>query len=156
MVTKNMLIPLAPLLALRYDNYAMPGGPPLPTYLLIIGDALILGVVTLVGFASHGTLETAGQRILTTFGPLLAAWLLIAPHLGVYNRSILTDWRQLWRPFWAMVLAAPLAAFLRGAWLNAPILPVFVVVLGGTSAIALLAWRSIVWMIFSRGGRNDG
>ena len=58
--------------------------------------------------------------------------------------------RQLWRPFWAMVLAAPLASWLRGVWLNAPIMPIFVLVLGGFSALGILAWRAVYALIFSR------
>lgn len=134
----------------------MPDATPSQKTLLLAGDALVLGLVTLFGFASHGTLGSAGQRMLTTFVPLVLAWILVAPHLRAFERERLADWRQLWRPFWAMVLAAPLAAFLRGAMLNSPILPIFVVVLGGVSAIALLAWRAIVWVVQSRRGSRDG
>lgn len=115
--------------------------------ILLVGDVLTLALVTLFGFATHGTMTTAGGRMLTTFVPLLVAWLLVAPHLGAFNGALVGDWRQLWRPFWAMVLAAPLAAFLRGAWLNSPILPVFVVVLGGVSALGLLAWRGLYALV---------
>jgi len=115
---------------------------------LLAGDLLVLALVTLVGFAAHGTLATAGGRMLTTFIPLSVAWLLLAPYLGVFDRSLAGDWRQLWRPVWAMLLAAPLAAFLRGAWLNSPILPVFVVVLAATNALGLLVWRSLyAWVV---------
>jgi hypothetical protein len=113
--------------------------------ILVIGDTLTLALVTLVGFASHGTMGTAGTRMVTTFVPLLIAWLLVAPHLRVFQEATTSDWKELWRPFWAMVLAAPMAAWIRGAWLGAPILPIFVVVLGGISAIALLAWRTLNW-----------
>lgn len=117
--------------------------------ILIAGDIVILGVVTIFGFATHGTVGSAGMRMLSTFIPLVIAWLLLAPHLKVFDMAVARDMRRLWRPFWAMVLAAPMAAWLRGAWLNAPILPVFVVVLGGFSALALLAWRT-VYCIASR------
>jgi hypothetical protein len=110
---------------------------------LLVGDIIVLALVTGFGFASHGTLETAGTRMLTTFIPLVIAWLLIAPLLGVFDLSRVADPRQLWRPVWAMVLASPMAAWIRGAWLNAPILPVFVVILGGVSALGLLVWRAL-------------
>jgi hypothetical protein len=113
------------------------------TTLLLSGDALTLAVVTLFGFVQHQTLESAGLRILATYIPLFVAWLLLSPFLGVFESAKISDTHQLWRPFWAMVLAAPLAAWLRGAWLGTPIQPIFVVVLGGTSAIALLIWRVI-------------
>jgi asparagine N-glycosylation enzyme membrane subunit Stt3 len=117
---------------------------------LLLVDILVLAVVTVSGFASHGTAGTAGMRMLTTFLPLVAAWCLVAPHLGVFDPARVVDARQLWRPFWAMVLAGPMAAFLRGAWLGAPILPLFVVVLGGFSALGLLAWRTIYLLVARR------
>ena len=119
---------------------------------LIIGDTITLALVTVFGFASHGTLGSAGMRILSTFIPLLVSWFLIAPHLGVYKLEQASDARQLWRPFWAMVLAAPFAAWMRGAWLNMPILPIFVVILGGVSALSLLAWRFLYWLVLRRSG----
>jgi hypothetical protein len=94
--------------------------------------------------------------MLTTYVPLLAAWFLIAPYLGVYNLAWAGEFRQLWRPFWAMVLAAPFAAGLRGAWLGAVILPIFVVILGGISALAILAWRFILWVFIQRTRVNSG
>lgn len=111
--------------------------------ILVSGDIVTLGLVTVFGFASHGEANTAGVRMLTTFLPLVAAWLLVAPHLKVFEMQRVGDLRELWRPFWAMVLAGPMAAWLRGVLLNAPIIPVFVVVIGGVSAIALLAWRGL-------------
>jgi hypothetical protein len=117
---------------------------------VIIGDILMLGLVTLFGFASHDELGTAGTRMMTTFVPLVFAWVLISPWLGVFRAEIMDNPRQLWRPFWAMVLAGPMAAWIRGAWLQRPIVPLFVVVLGGVSALALLAWRTIFWLITSR------
>jgi asparagine N-glycosylation enzyme membrane subunit Stt3 len=118
--------------------------------ILLLGDILVLAVVTAVGFASHGTLDSAGTRMLTTFLPVLAAWFMTAPLLGVYDPQRAADWRQLWRPFWAMVLAGPMAALLRGFWLNSPILPVFVVVLGGISAMSILGWRLIYALLAAR------
>lgn len=117
---------------------------------LLVGDIFTLALVTVFGFATHGTFSSAGTRMLTTFIPLVIAWLLIAPYLGVFEPAIIKNPKNLWRPFWAMVLAAPMAAWLRGAWLNAPILPVFVVVLGGVSALGLLAWRSLYTILWQR------
>jgi hypothetical protein len=108
----------------------------------LVGDAIVLALVTVAGFARHNTLGSAGTRMLATFLPLLIAWLLVAPFVGAFDPEKLGDARQLWRPFWAMVLAAPLGALLRGLWLGQPIDPVFVIVIGGISALALLAWRA--------------
>lgn len=113
---------------------------------LVAGDFLALGLVTAVGFASHGTLATAGSRMLSTLIPLIAAWAAAAPFLGAYNLERVVDLRQLWRPFWAMVLAGPLAAWLRGVWLGAPILPLFVLILTGVGVLGILIWRAaFIW-----------
>lgn len=125
-------------------------------WFLLAGDTLVLILVTAYGFASHNTLTTAGTRMLTTFFPLLLGWLLISPHLGVFDTARARDPRQLWRPFWAMILAAPFAAFVRSAWLGTAVLPLFVVILGGVSALALLAWRALYWLLVSRWGAADG
>lgn len=124
--------------------------------LLIFGDVITLMLVTLFGFSTHGTLPSAGTRVLTTFVPLVLSWFLVAPLLGAYNLGWAADLRQLWRPFWAMVVAGPFAAWMRGMWLSAPIIPIFVLVLGGISALAILAWRIIYWLIVSRSKRAYG
>ena len=121
-----------------------------PTLWLLIGDIFTLALVTIFGFASHNELGSAGARMLTTFIPLVVAWLLISPWLGVFNPAYATNPRQLWRPFWAMVLAGPMATWIRSVWLQSPVFPLFVVVLGGVSALALLVWRTIYWVVCSR------
>lgn len=128
----------------------------LQRFVLIAGDIITLAIVTVIGFASHGTADTAGSRILTTFIPLVVAWFLIAPFLQVYDNQISRDGRQLWRPLWAMILASPMAAWLRGLMLSSPILPVFVIILGGVSAVAILVWRGIFWLVATRMKRING
>ena len=123
---------------------------------LLVGDVVTLALVTVFGFATHGTISNAGMRMLSTFIPLVIAWLLVAPHLGAFDLQGVKNYRNLWRPFWAMVIAGPMAAWLRGAWLNAPILPIFVVVLGGFSALGLLFWRSIYFLIGQIRRRENG
>ena len=128
----------------------------LQRFVLIAGDIITLAIVTVIGFASHGTADTAGSRMLTTFIPLVVAWFLVAPFLQVYDNQISLDGRQLWRPLWAMILASPMAAWLRGLMLNSPILPVFVIILGGISAVAILVWRGIYWLVATRMKRING
>lgn len=125
-------------------------------YLLPLGDIVTLVIVTVIGFASHNELGAAGSRMLTTFFPLVLAWFLVSPHLGVYQPVRISDPRQLWRPFWAMVLAGPFAAWLRGMWLSMPIQPTFVVVIGGVSALAILIWRAIYWLFVYYLRRSNG
>jgi hypothetical protein len=118
--------------------------------ILAAGDLLTIALVTIYGFASHNELSAGATRMLTTFLPLTIAWLAAAPFLGAYDRQRAMEVRQLWRPFWVMLLAAPLAAWLRGVWLNAPILPLFVFILGGVSALAILIWRGCFALIVRR------
>lgn len=118
--------------------------------ILFVGDALVFGLVTLYGFISHDTLGTAGMRILATIIPFMAAWFLVAPHLRAFDLSLIGDLRQLWRPVWAVWLAAPLAALLRGLWLDTVIIPVFVLVLGGFGSIGILIWRAIFSVLWYR------
>jgi hypothetical protein len=117
--------------------------------LLAAGDLIVLIVVTLVGFASHGTLETAGGRLWVTFFSMLVAWAVAAPALGVYNLELSAQPIQLWRSFLAAVLAAPLAGVIRGLWLGLSVSPIFIIVLGGISALSLLAWRGL-YLVFHR------
>ncbi len=125
--------------------------------ILFVGDVSALALVTLFGFFTHGEIASAGMRVLTTFFPLVASWLMVAPFLGAYNLDKVVNARQLWRPFYAMVLAGPLAAWMRGVLLgNASILPLFVVVIGGFSALAILAWRALAWFFIFRKRPADG
>jgi hypothetical protein len=121
-----------------------------PRMILLIGDTFTLALTTLIGFSFHGTLGSERGRLFTTILPSLAAWLLIAPHLGVYDPQRAAQLRQVWRPFWAVLLSAPMAAWLRAIWLNSAVVPIFVVVLGGVNALAILLWRSIYGVAVGR------
>jgi hypothetical protein len=121
-------------------------------YLLIIGDTFALLITTLIGFATHGELDVSSLgRMSAAFFPLTLAWFLLAPWFGLFQQDIASDAKQLWRPILATVFAAPLAAVLRGLILNAPIIPIFGVVLAGTSAFGMLVWR---WLYLFINGRN--
>jgi hypothetical protein len=117
--------------------------------ILLAGDAAILLLVTLAGFARHGELSGAGLRLLSTFVPLCVAWALIAPWVGVYETTLSVDLRQVWRPPLAAFLAAPMAGWLRGLWLGADIIPVFVLVMAGFTGLGMLAWRA-AWTLWAR------
>jgi len=118
--------------------------------LQVVGDLFALGGVTLVGFASHGELGTAGWRMLTMFLPLLGGWFLAGPALGVYDLERIGQPLQLWRPAWAMFLGGPGAAGLRGLWLNAPVIPIFIVVTSTVGALGMLLWRMLVLVLARR------
>lgn len=118
--------------------------------IIMLGDVVILAIVTVIGFASHGTASGAGLRLLTTYVPLVASWFFVAPFLGAYDPEQVKNMRQVWRPFWAMVIGGPLAAWMRGVWLNECVQILFVVFLTGTAAIGILLWRIIYIVIFTR------
>lgn len=121
-----------------------------------MGDITVLALVTIAGFATHDELDTAGLRMLTTFLPLGVAWMVVSIPLGLYDPNFIHDPRYLWRPFWAMLLAAPLAGLLRSLWLGAVIIPVFVLVLGGISSVAIGCWRGLYWLLVHRQGVSHG
>ena len=112
---------------------------------LIAGDFITITLVTLFGFATHGTLQTSGIRVLTTLLPMLIGWFAVAPFLSAYDLDRTRQVNQIWRPFWAMVISAPLSAWVRGFWLNSAIQPLFVLVMGGFAALAILLWRLIFY-----------
>ena len=119
-------------------------------YFLILGDILVILLITIIGFATHGELDTSFiTRMSALFLPLTIAWFLVAPWLGLFQHEVVSNPKQLWRPVLAMIFAAPLAAVLRGLILNAAIIPIFVVVLGVTSALGITTWR-IIWYLFAR------
>ena len=112
--------------------------------ILILGDVLAILIITIIGFATHREAEISFlPRMAAVFFPLVIAWFLLAPFIGLFQLEINSNPSQLWRPVLAMIFAAPLAAVLRGFILNAPILPIFAVVLSATSALGMLVWRGI-------------
>jgi len=118
--------------------------------LLIFGDFVTIVAVTIAGFASHGTLLSAGTRILTTFIPLVLAWFLVAPFFGLYHIVTVIEIRQLWRPLYISLIIAPLAAWFRGIMLNAPILPLFIAILCASIVVGFLIWRLIFLFLYMR------
>jgi hypothetical protein len=120
-------------------------------YILIAGDVLAILITTLIGFVTHGEAGVSFlPRMAAAFFPLVIAWFMLAPFLGLFQQEMISDPKQLWRPVLAMIFAAPLAAVLRGLILNAPIIPIFAVVLGATSAFGMLVWRGVYWFVNHR------
>ena len=122
----------------------------LSTTILIGGDVAVLALVTLSGFATHGELGTAGLRMLTTFVPLAIAWGLVAPWLGVYRETKQDLTNQVWRSALAAFIAAPMAGWLRGLWLDAPVFPIFVLVIAGVLVASMIVWRAIWSLLQTR------
>src|ERR1044071_4580410 len=103
---------------------------------LLLGDVLTIALITFIGFATHGEADLSLlPRMAATFFPLVVAWFLLAPWFGLFRDEIIYNARQLWRPALTALFAAPLAVVLRGLILNAPIIPIFAVVLGVNTEI---------------------
>ena len=116
----------------------------------IIGDVSVLVMLTLVGFATHLTLDAFGRMTVTLVVSLLA-WAAVAPFLDVYNPTVIDDPKAVWRVGWAWLLAAPLATFLRGAVLARDIPPTFVIVTILVNGFGLVAWRvALGWSVARR------
>ncbi len=106
----------------------------------MIGDVAILVVLTVVGFATHMTLDASWRMVVTTFSALVA-WFVVSPFFGVYRAEHILVPHSLWRVGVAWVVAAPLATYLRGAILWRDIPPEFVTVVILINGWALVAWR---------------
>lgn len=118
---------------------------------LVAGDVFSLAIVTLIGFATHNEADLSFlPRMMIVFLPLVFAWFLLAPWLGLFQQEVTSSLKQLWRPAFAMLFAASLAVIIRGLILNAPILPIFAVVLSATSALGMLIWRGVYFILNRR------
>jgi hypothetical protein len=118
---------------------------------LVVGDIAAILVVTLIGFATHGEADLSFlPRMAAMFFPLAVSWFMLSPFLGLFQKDLTSNPRQLWRPALAMIFAAPLAAVLRGFILNAPIIPIFAVVLAATSALGMVVWRGVYLLLHRR------
>jgi DUF3054 family protein len=119
--------------------------------ILILGDLLAIAVVTFIGFATHGEAGLSFlPRIAAIYFPLSIAWFLLAPFMGLFQQETIANPKQLWRPALTALFAAPLAAVLRGLLLNAPVIPIFAIVLGATTALGMVIWRTVYFLF----GRN--
>jgi hypothetical protein len=118
--------------------------------ILILGDLIALGLITLFGFSSHGELGFSYlPRMAASFFPISIAWFLISPWFGLFRKEIICNARQLWRPMPVILIAGPLAALMRGSILGSPVIPIFVIVLTLTSGLGLIAWRTL-YFLFTR------
>jgi len=118
---------------------------------LIPGDILAIAILTFIGFAAHAETDFSYiPRMATTFFPVLISWFLIAPWLGLLDEQVVADPRLLWRILLAMFLAAPLAVILRAVLLHSAAQPLFALILGGSNALGMLAWRALYLFVAKR------
>jgi hypothetical protein len=117
-------------------------------WILWLGDAVAYLVITIIGFSSHGILESSGlARFLATLLPFYTSWVLFALWNGRYRGGYdqLIPW--ILRSGATAVLAAPFAATLRAIWLGVPIQATFVLVMAGVSALGIMLWRVLFHLV---------
>ncbi|MCS6992219.1 MAG: DUF3054 family protein [Anaerolineales bacterium] len=116
-----------------------------PLRWLILGDMLVMALLVMIGFTTHGETGLAFlPRMAAAFVPLTLAWFGLAPWLGLFRPPIVADVRQGWRAALTMVFAGPLAALLRAILLGTVVIPTFAVVFSGTAAVGMTIWR-LIW-----------
>jgi hypothetical protein len=119
--------------------------------MLILGDILAIAILTLIGFATHDEASLSFlPRMAAFFFPLCISWFLLAPALRLFEREVVSNPKQLWRPALAGFFAGPLAAVLRGFILDAPIIPIFAAVLAVMSALGMIVWRALYFFLSRR------
>jgi len=117
----------------------------------IIGDAVLLIALTVVGFVSHSTLDETWRLVVTTLGVLLA-WAVVAPWFGVFSTKVLTRPAAVWRVAWAWAIAAPVAGFLRAWILGVSVSVTFILVMIAVNGAGLVIWRVAYAAIQQRRG----
>ena len=134
----------------EYDQ-AMSNQPGKLQPLLWLGDLVVFLLVTFIGFSSHGTLQLKSlSRMLATLLPFFASWILFSSWSGLMHPPI--EKRGTWWLSCGIVAAfsAPLAGTLRALWLGTVVLPTFVLVMAGVSALAIAAWRWLFQAVLLR------
>jgi hypothetical protein len=118
--------------------------------MLIMGDVLVFALITIFGFATHGEAAVSFiPRMGLTILVLIFGWFLLAPWLGLFDETITSNLKMLWRVLLAIFFVVPLAAILRAALLQSTAQPIFVLVLGSTNGLGLLAWR-VIYIFISK------
>ncbi|MGH2583091.1 MAG: DUF3054 domain-containing protein [Anaerolineales bacterium] len=111
--------------------------------ILLLGDALMIDLLILIGFRYHNIDETAGPRLFLNWLSFFFAWLLVASALRFYDPRWTARRGDLWRAFPVAGLAALLGTLLRAPLLDTTINPLFVLVMAAVIAVGLFLWRSL-------------
>jgi hypothetical protein len=117
----------------------------------VVGDAVVLIALTVVGFVTHSTLDETWRLVVTTLG-VLTAWAVVSPWFGVFSADVLTRPAEVWRVGWAWAIAAPVAGFLRGWVLGVTVSATFVLVTIAVNGAGLVIWRALYATIQRRRG----
>jgi hypothetical protein len=116
-------------------------------FILLIDDSIVIFIITLLGVSFHQT-GLFIDRFPFTFFPFLAAWIISAAALRLYDPQIFSKTDQLWRVPIACATAAPIASLIRALMLGTPVIPVFVFVMTGALMTGLLLSRLLFALLF--------
>jgi hypothetical protein len=114
--------------------------------ILIAGDLLVLLVVIGWGRSRHALPISDVSAWLFTAAPFIIAWFAVIPWFGLFRAEVSQSWPRLVpRLLLAWVIGVLLAVVLRALFLGRSIpggiIPVFALVMLGTTTPAMLVWR---------------
>ena len=117
----------------------------------IVGDVVVLVVITILGFATHHTLD-AYWRMFVTVLVTLIAWAVVAPWFDAFSTTTLTRPSSVWKILLATVVATPLAAFFRGWFLGIEVSSTFILTGIAFNGLTMVIWRAALAAYFGRSG----
>lgn len=120
-------------------------------FILLIGDIIVLGLVTGLGIFQHASQSNFSERFGVTWLPWVLIWLVIGISFGLfkdYNNNPL--WVDFARLSAAMAVTSIIAGYIRSFWLNTQLVPIFVLVFGSLSLISIFSWRWIYYLTKKR------
>ncbi|GAC1407107.1 MAG: DUF3054 domain-containing protein [Ktedonobacteraceae bacterium] len=119
--------------------------------LLVIGDIIVFLVFAAIGRRSH---DEAGNvfGIAITALPFAAAWFLVAPFVGAFNRGLERNTGKFsLRTLLAWLAAWPVAMVLRGVFVDQGVPPwTFALITLVSNTILLQAWRVPFSLFFKK------
>ena len=122
---------------------------------LLLGDLMAIGIAVWIGLQFHQLGETVWQRFAFTFLPWSLAWYIVAAKFKLFQSKKMTA-NQIGQMILAMILASPLAAVLRATWLGTTALPLFTLIMGAVTLLAIFIWLVIYSSIRVTKGNASG
>jgi Protein of unknown function (DUF3054) len=122
---------------------------------VVAGDLLVIALIVLIGFATHGELEFEPDevgRMVVLFLEIAMLWGLIGHQLGVFSEPVISS-RFKWQVPMTMLIAAPFSALMRAVILGIPVSPVFILVITAVTTAGITVWRFALASIRNAGTR---
>lgn len=122
--------------------------------LLVIGDLVVMFLTVLAGRVSHAFSAADLRGGLWAAAPFIISWFLVTPWFGLFRPAVSLHWRNLTLRLllaWCLI-GIPLAMVLRALFLGRSIpggiVPVFALVMLGTTTVTMLVWRLVyIWLL---------